>query len=260
MDVTEPGGQQRQPGLPVLACGVGVQHRADSEGVPQVVDAWPARRRPWREPGQLGPAGGTRCGRCSRSAGSRRWRRTTPVVAGGRGEPVTQSLIAAQRVDGAGMQRQLPGLAELAVPHQRAARWQVDVAAVERDRLPDPDAGHRQQPDQRGERGPPQRGAQATAWPRSARRCRRRNTSTGWRAAAAAATALRPAPRAPGRGRAGRWRSRAPPRAGRPTSSSSPLAGSRAQSSAAPTVIVVSPARSRWSRNWLSSFSGRASR
>jgi hypothetical protein len=48
------------------------------------------------------------------------------------------------------MQRQLPGLAELAVAHHDQSAAQVDVAAVERDHLTDPHPGGGQQPDQRG--------------------------------------------------------------------------------------------------------------
>jgi len=39
------------------------------------------------------------------------------------------------------------------VPHRQHARGWVNIAAVERDRLSDPDAGDRQQPDQRGQGG-----------------------------------------------------------------------------------------------------------
>lgn len=41
MDMTQPRRQQRQPGLPILASGIGLQHRLDCEGVPQVVDPRP---------------------------------------------------------------------------------------------------------------------------------------------------------------------------------------------------------------------------
>jgi hypothetical protein len=51
------------------------------------------------------------------------------------------------------VQGQFPGLAELAAAHDQPPGGEVDVALVERDRFPDPDPGHRQQPDQRGECG-----------------------------------------------------------------------------------------------------------
>jgi hypothetical protein len=37
------------------------------------------------------------------------------------------------------MQRQLPSLAELPEPHRKSPRGAVDITAIERDRLPDPD-------------------------------------------------------------------------------------------------------------------------
>ncbi|HEX2297559.1 MAG TPA: hypothetical protein VHH34_03400, partial [Pseudonocardiaceae bacterium] len=58
------------------------------------------------------------------------------------------------------MQGQLAGLAELAVAHHQPLRMEIDVGAVQRDRFAHPDPSHRQQADQCGERGPPQRGAQ----------------------------------------------------------------------------------------------------
>jgi hypothetical protein len=54
------------------------------------------------------------------------------------------------------MQRQLPGLAELAVAHHDQCAAQVDVAAVERDRFTDAHPGGGQQPDQGGVGGRPQ--------------------------------------------------------------------------------------------------------
>ena len=125
------------------------------------MDAGPARRRPRRETGQTGPAGGRRCGRCSRAAGFR------PVETNNAGVPVglgRAGLAAAgsgaARSTVRRVQGQFAGLAELAVPHHQPPGGEVDVAAVERDRFTDPHSGDRQQPDQGGERGPPQRGAQ----------------------------------------------------------------------------------------------------
>ena len=115
MDVTQPGGQQRQAGLPVLAGGVGVEHRGDGEGVAQIVNARPAGRRArGASPGQSdqpvervvdvaveqpGPGRGHQQRRCP----------------GGRREPVAEPLVAAQRVDGRGVQGQFPGLAVMRI-------------------------------------------------------------------------------------------------------------------------------------------------
>lgn len=56
-------------------------------------------------------------------------------------------MVAPHRVDRAGMHGKFVGLVELPVPNQQESRPQVDAAAVERDRFPDSDPGHHQQPD-----------------------------------------------------------------------------------------------------------------
>jgi hypothetical protein len=121
---------------PSFAGGVGVEHRVNGKRVAQIVDARPARRRAGREPGQAHepmervmnvavkqPVSGQRDKERRRASS---WR-----------QPVTQSLIAAQRIDGAGMQRQLPSLAELPEPHRESSGGEVDITAIERDRLAD---------------------------------------------------------------------------------------------------------------------------
>ena len=146
------------------------------------------------------------------------------------GRAAAGSGAARRRV--VGCSGQLPGLAELAVAHHQPSGGEVDVAAVERDRLAHPDPGHRQQPDQGRVGGPPQRGAQ-----RAGGRDQRGDLGVGIQvgggpAAAAAAAAPPAGTSCAGSGRAGRWRTRGPPRAGSAHQFEPPPAGSRAQSSA----------------------------
>jgi len=58
------------------------------------------------------------------------------------------------------VQRHLARLAELAVAHDQELVREVEVAAVEADRFPDPHPGDRDQPDQRPVGRDPQREAQ----------------------------------------------------------------------------------------------------
>src|SRR6266566_3672488 len=66
------------------------------------------------------------------------------------------------------MQGQLACFAELAEPHGEPSGGEVDVCSVQRDRFPDPDPGHGEQPNQGGERGAPQGGGSDCAAPISA--------------------------------------------------------------------------------------------
>ena len=65
---------------------------------------------------------------------------------------VAAAQVAAQRRDRAGVQRQLAGLAELAVADDQQLVLVVDVAAVKADRLADTHPGDRQHADQRAQR------------------------------------------------------------------------------------------------------------
>ena len=111
------------------------------------------------EPGQADQSGGRHGGRCSRAAGSRPWTPTTPMrrSPGQFGRGAVGSCAARRRSWGAGP---VPGSCRTCRGAPPAARRRVDVVAVEGDRLAHPDPGHRQQPNQRGERRPPQRAAQ----------------------------------------------------------------------------------------------------
>ncbi len=91
------------------------------------------------------------------SAGQRHEPRRGP---GRRGEPVTGSLVVTERPDRRRVQGQLAGLAELSVLHRQPSRGEVDIITVQRDRLTDPQASDREQPDQGREGGLPQRIAQ----------------------------------------------------------------------------------------------------
>jgi len=62
---------------------------------------------------------------------------------------LAQAQIAAQRRHGRGVQRQLARFAELALAHGQQRVPQVEVRALQPDRLADAHPGHRQQPDQR---------------------------------------------------------------------------------------------------------------
>jgi len=76
-------------------------------------------------------------------------------------EPVPPLQVAAQRIGCGGVQRQQPGLAELGLAHGQHAADEVEVTAVEADRLTDPHPGHREQADQRLVGGHAQRKPQA---------------------------------------------------------------------------------------------------
>jgi hypothetical protein len=93
------------------------------------VDARSTRGRSWREPGQghqvvervvdvaveqSGPGSGH----------EQRRRRDC------RSGPVPQPLVAPQCLDGAGMQGQLPGLAELAVPHHHPPDREINIVPI----------------------------------------------------------------------------------------------------------------------------------
>ncbi len=84
--------------------------------------------------------------------------------AGGRArrrlQPIASAQVAAQRPHRARVQRQLARLAELAVAHEKEVLLEVDVAAVEADRLPDPQTADREQADQRPVGRDPQRETQ----------------------------------------------------------------------------------------------------
>jgi hypothetical protein len=63
-------------------------------------------------------------------------------------ELITQLGMLGEGQRGAGVQRNQPGLAELRLPDQQHALLPVDVGAVKLDGLTDPQAAHRQQPEQ----------------------------------------------------------------------------------------------------------------
>ena len=64
-------------------------------------------------------------------------------------QTVTLGRIAAQHLGGGRVQRHEPGAIVLGVPDGDQAGVEVDVVALERDRLADPHAGHGEQPEQR---------------------------------------------------------------------------------------------------------------
>ena len=194
MDVPEVGRQQRQarrPSWPARRRRAG----CDREAVAQIVDRGRHDAERGREPGQAdqpvegvvdvaveqpGPAVDTS------SAGVPVWGRAGHAAAG-----------SAQRATVVWVQRQLRGSCRTCRRGPAASpAVEVDVAAVERDRLTDPHPGHRQQPDQGGERGPPQRRAQRAGGVRSARRSRRRSRGRGGAVAPARQQLRAAAPRA----------------------------------------------------------------
>jgi len=59
------------------------------------------------------------------------------------------ALVARQRLNRGWVQRQLPRLAELSFADRQHACVEVDVVAVQAERLGDPHAGNREQPDHR---------------------------------------------------------------------------------------------------------------
>ena len=75
-------------------------------------------------------------------------------------ELVSAAAVRGERLDGARVQRNLSGLAELGLSDPQHAAGQVDVVAVQAQRLADAQPGHRQQPDQGLEGGRPQRRAE----------------------------------------------------------------------------------------------------
>ena len=112
---------------------------------------WPAVGRAWAQPGvrhdplerevdvavdQPGP------GRRGEHRGGRL----------GRDGPVAAGEIARSAVIVVWVKRELARLAELGVAHDQQSVGEVDVGAVEADRLTDPHPGDRQQPDQRAHR------------------------------------------------------------------------------------------------------------
>lgn len=79
------------------------------------------------------------------------------VGLGVRVELAAAVLVALKRLQGTGLQRHLPRLAELRAAHHQHAIGDVDVIAVQAQRLADPQAGGREQPHQRLVGGGPQR-------------------------------------------------------------------------------------------------------
>ena len=136
----EVGGEQRQLAVEILAGGVEIDQRVHAEAVAQVVRARSLAVAAALEadltdqlhegPVQL-PA------RHPSPAGADEERRRC-----GRGEPsVAQPRIVAQRPDRGPMQRYLALLLLLAGADVQRPVPQVDVLAVERERLPGPQAG-----------------------------------------------------------------------------------------------------------------------
>ena len=147
VDVAEPGGQQREPGLDVPAVAVPVQQRRDGEGMPQVVQ--PRARRPG---GALMPAArpaGERLVDVGPSSGlPRLLTRNVPARGSGNAWSRAAHRRAARRPRSGG-----------GTPARTCRTWsraiderpvvQVDVVAAEAAGLALAHAGHGQQADQR---------------------------------------------------------------------------------------------------------------
>jgi hypothetical protein len=159
--VPEVGGQHREPRVPVCAGVVGVGHGAHRHRVSEIVSPWPAGRGACPQAGvsceleerevhavvdQPGAGGGDEHGWGARF---RAWV-----------EPATPPQIVVERVDRGRVQRHQSGLAELRVAHDQQPAFPIDVAGVEADRFPDPQAADRQQAEQRSVGADQQRVAQ----------------------------------------------------------------------------------------------------
>ena len=158
------GRQGGQLGVHVSAGPVPVEQGGDGEGMTQRMrpkpaacracrDASPARQAEQRPPDvgvdEPGAPGGYE------EAG----------LAGCRAEPVACPGVIAQGADRAGVQRELTGLIPFGVADQEKPCSRVDIIAAEPDGLPDAQAGHCQQPEERAVGGGPQR------WSESAGGC-----------------------------------------------------------------------------------------
>ena len=126
VDVAEVGGQQGEPGLPVLAGGVGIEQAADRERMTQIVDARAAGRRPGLQPGLAGQPRERRVHVAIQQPGAGRGDEHRRGAGMGV-QPVPQPQVAAQRLGRGRVQRHQPGLAELGLADgQHAAAGEVE--------------------------------------------------------------------------------------------------------------------------------------
>jgi len=136
----EVGGEQRQLAVDVLAGGVGVDQRVHAEAVAQVVRARSLAVAAALEADltdQLHEGPVELLARHPLAPGADEERRC-----GGLWEPsVARPGVVAQRRGRRGVQRHLALLVVLGGPHVQRPVPQVDVVAVERERLPGPQAG-----------------------------------------------------------------------------------------------------------------------
>ena len=156
--MAQPGRQQGQAGLNVAAVVVPVQQGGGRKRVAQVVQARAALPGPDTDPGGLDQAGegvrevvGVQPGAAGRDEERGR--------AGGGAQPLAGLGVATQSGDGACVQGDLAGLAELGIPDGEHAIVEVDIGAVQPAGLAGAHAGHRQQaqqcpPGQRPKRRP----------------------------------------------------------------------------------------------------------
>ena len=156
--MTQPGRQEREPGLAVLAAGVGVEHGLDRERVPDVMYARSARRGSWSQTSPLDESVERVVNVAVEQPGARGGHQERGGV--GLGSVPFPELRYAASGDRRRVQGKFPGLVGLAVSHQHSPGGEVEVAAVQREGLTDPHAGHCEQSDQRDERGPAQWAAQ----------------------------------------------------------------------------------------------------
>lgn len=134
--------------LNVVAIPVGLEERPDSETVSQIMNPGPCRSwsRGQSRPGPELSKGGMDVAVEQPGASRRneqRWSRGRWLVV------ISSAPIAGDGSDRAGVQRELPGFAELAEMDGEHTAVAVEIVTVESDGFPDPDPGAGQEPDER---------------------------------------------------------------------------------------------------------------